>query len=203
MSGKTHMAVGVGMATLLLPTNDAKTIIGGTTLSLIGSLIVDIDTDKSKGAVLLKEAFGGVVVLIILGVLLQTKFNINVLNYITENKAITQMFPALAILVVVLTIGKFSSHRGFTHSLIGIIAYTVPIYMLVGSLYTWFLIGYIAHILADILNKKEVRLLYPLKDGICLKLCSADGVVDKILFISFIAITVLKYMNALNIIHNT
>ena len=203
MTGKTHMAVGVGVATLLLPANDAKTIIGGTTLALIGSLIVDIDTDKSKGAVLLKEAFGGAVILMILGVILKAKFNINVLNYISENKTITQMFPALAILVIVLTIGKFSSHRGFTHSLIGIVAYAVPVYMLVGSLYIWFLIGYIAHILADMLNKKEVRLLYPLKNGVCLKICSANGVVDKILFISFIAITVLKYISDLNIIHNT
>lgn len=195
------MAVGVGIATLLLTANDITTIIGGTTLALIGSLIVDIDTDKSKGAKLLKESFKGVVVLIILGIIFQTQHNVNVLNYITENKTITQRFVGLGILVVALIIGKFSSHRGFTHSLIGIVSYTIPVYMLVGSLYTWFLIGYIAHILADMFNKKEVRLLYPLKNGICLKLCSSDGVVDKILFSSFIVMIVLKYITTLNIIH--
>lgn len=201
MKFNTHMAVGTGTATLLLPTNDIKTVIGGTTLALIGSLIVDIDTEKSKGAVFLKNAFGCGVILTILGVILKTKYNINVLNYITANKTLTEMFPAFGILLVALTIGKFSSHRSFTHSLVGIVAYTVPVYMLVGpSLYKWFLIGYIAHILADILNMKEVRLLYPLKNGISLKICTADGVVDKMLFISFIVIIVLKYMTILNII---
>lgn len=197
MTGKTHMAIGAGVTTLVLPTNDIKTVIGGTILALIGSLIVDIDTDKSKGAIFLKEAFGGIIVLIILGVILQAKSNINVLNYITGNKTINQILPVLIISVVLLTIGKFSSHRGFTHSLIGIVAYTIPVYILSGSLYIWFLVAYIAHVVADMLNKKEVRLLYPLKNGICFKICSADGIVDKILFISFIAIVVIKYATIL------
>lgn len=200
MTGKTHMSIGVGAATLLLPTNDIKTILGGTALALIGSLIVDIDTGKSKGAVFLKDAFGGAVIFTILGVILNAKYNINVFNYITENKTLTQMFPALGLLLVALIIGTILPHRSFTHSFVGIIAYTVPCYMMVGSLYKYFLIGYIAHIVADMLNVTEVRLLYPLKNGISLKICSADGIVDKLLFISFIAITVLKYITYFNII---
>lgn len=43
----------------------------------------------------------------------------------------------------------------------------------------WFLVGYVAHILADMLNRKEVKILYPLQKGICLKICSADGIVNK------------------------
>lgn len=200
MTGKTHMAIGVGTVTVLLPTNDIKTIIGGTTLALVGSLIVDIDTEQSKGSVFLKEAFGGLILLTILGLILKMKYSINVLDYITESKTLTQMFPALGILLVALVIGKITPHRSFTHSLIGLIAYTVPVYMMVGSLYKYFIIGYIAHILADMLNRKEVRILYPSKRGVCLGLCSADGIIDKLLFVGFIAITILKYMSALNII---
>jgi inner membrane protein len=162
-------------------------------------LVVDIDTEKSEGARFLKEACGGLITLAILGVFLKTKYNINVLNYITENKTLKQILPALGILLVALVLGKISKHRSFTHSLLGIVAYTIPVYMLVGDLYKWFLIGYIAHILTDILNKKGVRLLYPLKNGVCLNICSADGIVDKTLFIGFMAIIGLTYMADLNI----
>ncbi len=64
-----------------------------------------------------------------------------------------------------------------------------------GQLYKWFAIGYIAHILADILNKKEIKILFPLKKGIALSLCSADGLVDKLLFTGSIGIIILLYIS--------
>lgn len=202
MTGKTHMAIGAGATAVLFPTNDIKTIIGGTALALIGSLIVDIDTDKSEGSRILKEALGGIIILGILGLVLRTKYNTNILGYLTENKTIKQMYPELIILLIALVIGKWSSHRTFTHSLIGLIAYSVPIYILLGSinLYKWFLVGYIAHIIADLLNRKEVKILYPLKGGVCLRICSSDGIVDKLLFVAFMGITIFKYMIVFNII---
>lgn len=199
MTGKTHMAIGVGATTMLLPTNDIKTIISGTALAIVGSLIVDIDTAKSEGAVFLKKIFGGSIIFLILGLILKVKYNVNVFNYITQNKEVIQMLPALIIFLVALVVGAISPHRSFTHSLIGLIAYSIPMYMMMGTLYKWFAIGYVAHILADMLNKKETKILFPLKKGICLNLCSSNGIVDKTLCVIFVGITVLKYKSYLNI----
>ena len=67
-----------------------------------------------------------------------------------------------------------------------------------GELFKWFAIGYVAHILADMLNKKEIKILYPIKKGIALRLCSADGNVDKFLFIGSVGIIILKYVSYIN-----
>ena len=40
----------------------------------------------------------------------------------------------------------------------------------------------LSHMLIDMLNYKNVRILYPLKFGISLDLCHADGLVSKALF---------------------
>ena len=199
MTGKTHMAVGVGIALSLLHTKDIKVIIGGTVLALIGSIIVDIDTEKSKGSKLVGEIFVTLVIVLLLGVFLRIKYNVNTLGYITANKSIMQMTPALLILLAFVGLGKLSTHRTFTHSLIGIVAFTIPIYMLVGPLYIWFLIGYGVHIIADLLNKKNVRLFYPIKGGVSLGLCSADGVVDKILFCIFLFIIATFYIHVVQL----
>lgn len=198
MTGKTHMAVGVGAATIMLPSNDMKSILGGTALAVVGSLIVDIDTHKSKGFTFLKNLFGCTIILIILGLIVKNKFNINILNYITQNKELTKIFPALVILLILIVLGAKAPHRSFTHSIIGFILFTIPIYMMTGELFKWFAIGYAFHILADILNKKEIKILYPIKKGIALSLCSADGNVDKFLFIGSVGIIILKYVSYIN-----
>ena len=198
MTGKTHMAVGVGAATIMLPSNDIKSILGGTALAVVGSLIVDIDTHKSKGFTFLKNLFGCTIILIILGLIVKNKFNINIFNYITQNKELTKMFPALVILLILIVLGAKTPHRSFTHSIIGFILFTIPIYMMTGELFKWFAIGYVAHILADMLNKKEIKILYPIKKGIALRLCSADGNVDKFLFIGSVGIIILKYVSYIN-----
>jgi len=208
MTGKTHMAVGVGTALTLLQTKDIKIIIGGTVLALIGSIIVDIDTEKSNGSKLLREIFATLVIVLLLGVFLKIKYNVNTLGYITSNKSIMQMAPALFILLAMVVLGKLSANRTFTHSLTGIVAFIVPIYMLVGSLYIWFLIGYVAHIIADLLNRKNVRLFYPIQGGISIGLCSADGIVDKTLFCVFLIIVATFYIHVIqgtvymNVIHS-
>ncbi|MDS0527891.1 metal-dependent hydrolase [Clostridium sp. SHJSY1] len=198
MTGKTHMSVGVGAATVLLPTNDMKTIFGGTALALIGSLIVDIDTEKSGGSVMLKEAAAGAVILVALGIILNDRYKINILKYIIGNKNLNDMLPALGILTLALIIGKFSSHRSFMHSIVGVIAFTVPAYMLFGEVFCkWFFVGYVSHIAIDMFNKKGVRLFYPLKSGVCLDMCKADGMADKALFFMFIGVTISKYITVI------
>lgn len=199
MTGKTHMSIGVGLTNVMIATSDIKTLLIGTILALVGSLIVDIDTEKSQGSIFLKNCIAGIIIVATLGLVLKEKYSINIFKYIIQNKELQKLIPILSILSIVIVIGVMSKHRSFTHSILGVIAFTMPMYIIVGDLAKWFAIGYIAHILADMLNKKGVKLLYPYKKGISLKLCKSDGIVDKILFISFLGITFLKYTSSLAI----
>lgn len=44
-----------------------------------------------------------------------------------------------------------------------------------------FFIGMVSHLVLDLLNRRPLRLLYPLRGGWCLGLCWADGRVDRLL----------------------
>ena len=85
MTGKTHMAIGVGTSTVLLHTSDIKTMICGTALAIVSSLIVDVDTDKSEGSKFLKNIVGASIILIVLGLILKENCNINIFNHIIQN----------------------------------------------------------------------------------------------------------------------
>lgn len=42
-------------------------------------------------------------------------------------------------------------------------------------------VAYFSHLVLDVLNKKKIPLFYPLKFGICLKLCYANKKANKVL----------------------
>ena len=50
----------------------------------------------------IKELFVGAIIITLLGLFLQIKLNMNVLSYITVNKTINQMVPALLLLIAML-----------------------------------------------------------------------------------------------------
>ena len=59
---------------------------------------------------------------------------------------------------------RFLPHRGLTHSLVGALVFTFPVYFL--SYWIPFLVGYLLHIAGDILTAGGVRLWWP-KDKSC------------------------------------
>ena len=54
MSGKTHMIIGATSSLFFLPTNRISATIICASFGALGGLILDIDTRKSKGAVLFR-----------------------------------------------------------------------------------------------------------------------------------------------------
>ena len=43
-------------------------------------------------------------------------------------------------------------------------------------------VGYLSHLTLDLLNKSPEGLFYPLKRGICFKICYAEGMGNELLF---------------------
>ncbi|WP_315074457.1 metal-dependent hydrolase [uncultured Clostridium sp.] len=193
MTYKTHAAIGIGTSSFLIPTNDVKTILAGITLAIAGSLIVDVDTPSSKAAVFIKNIICFSAIIILINVFLLQTYNINLINYITQNQELQRLAPGIISLIMLIIIGLNSKHRYFTHSIPIFLAFTTAVYFIVGQFYIWFSVGYIMHILVDLLNEKPVNLFYPLKKGFCLGICKSSGIVDNTLFIVFSIITVMRY----------
>ena len=70
-------------------------------------------------------------------------------------------------------IGRFCTHRGFTHSLLFqvIVGMVLAVFTVTNPSYTWLWwveVGIISHVFLDLMNRKRVQLLFPLQGGVTL-----------------------------------
>lgn len=184
MTAKTHIAIGVGTSVAVIGSNDIKTILLGTGIAVVGALFPDIDIKESEGGKISTVVVGIGILVILLNIVLKKSFDIEMIKD-------TKTLSLIAISILLFILGKISSHRSFTHSLLGLVIYSSLAETYVGGLVEWFAIAYISHILIDILNKKSVKLLYPFNIGFKLGLCKSDGKVNDILFYVFIIIGII------------
>lgn len=158
MTGKTHMAIGVAAGLTVSIQQPLQNQIMIVLASVLGSLIPDLDHPRSKlnqKLLFFKNKFyrvlfylalaGGLMYLYFL-----TKYNV---------------FGLLGITSFLIGI---SSHRSFTHSIIGflVISYIIKLITTKYNLpyaYLGFIIGYVLHLAADFFTIKGIQLFYPLK----------------------------------------
>lgn len=167
MSGKAHSIIGVvlTMVCLILPTTvklfPVKPVMWLCLLgALVGSLIVDICSKKSKAA----QAYTKIAFIVLAGYVL---FNI-VGTYafkslpssaeVFKNVMLSENGIRLIPFIVVVFLGKVSPHRQFTHKILGTTLMIGTAYF--GFKYDFtvgFAIGYLAHIVADKTTKAGLK----------------------------------------------
>lgn len=69
-------------------------------------------------------------------------------------------------------------HRSITHSIVGYLALSYGLFTRDYEIGLFFSIGYLTHLLLDMLTVKGIKLFYPLKKNIGLKLFKTDGALD-------------------------
>lgn len=183
MNGSTHMAVGVASSFLILqPRLDLKQIVLGSTLAIMGSLVSDIDVDTSKANKAVNKIIWIIGSVGSISLILDYFLKLKIYESILNNANIMRVIVSIFLFSIVLMFAKMTPHRSFSHSVVGAIAFYVPISLIFKEASLYFLIGIISHIFIDLFNKKKVQLFYPFKHGVCFKLCKANGLVNKILF---------------------
>lgn len=193
MDGNTHMAVGIASAFLVLqPKTDVKEIILGTTLAIVGSLVSDIDVHTSKANKVINKITWILGFASIFSLIFDYFFNLGVYTDILNNIFIMRKLVAVSLFSVIIVFAKMTPHRSFSHSIIGVLAFYIPVTFIFGEMSLYFLIGIISHIVIDLFNKKKVQLFYPLKKGFCFRWCYADGFVNKALF--FVSVAYISYV---------
>lgn len=152
MKGREHLAIGVtatsimGLAVFNLDKNQNLNyfipLISG---SIIGSYLPDIDAEKSKAS----QTFNKVLVITLL--LFALVYKLNITNRVIEilSTIIVQNKYSLYFIILV-TLGKLSPHRMFTHKWLGTLMFCGSVY-LTGNIYLalGFSMGYILHIVCD------------------------------------------------------
>lgn len=180
MSGKQHSRIGVSLAIALilayyvklgghLNVTDTITILLS---SVIGSLIVDIDSKRSKASQALAKVmtviFWSILILSIADRYLVSGISSNTLDYLVNVLLSIDNRFGLFILCILITLGKLSPHRGFTHKVLGTSLFIIVSFLTFGKIFSiGFIIGYISHILADKTTPEGLKffeLRFPLQD---------------------------------------
>lgn len=175
MTGHVHAAIGAASTLALgaiLPAvrpTDTPALIEAIAFAAAGALIPDIDisgTGKVK-----KTATTAVSLAFLAGAWVYRSGRTDILGYFAPKTIIGAI-----LFLACLTLGLFSKHRTFTHSILGLVLFTVSIYLLFtppDALY--FGLSMLLHQLFDMLNMTKVRWLWPMKGGVAAGFCKSDG----------------------------
>ncbi|HLR21318.1 MAG TPA: metal-dependent hydrolase [Tissierellaceae bacterium] len=157
MTGKTHAAVGLVTGLALSAGEPIETKLIFVVASTIGSLAPDLDHPKAKlnqRLLLFKNKFYSFLFYLLLAAG-------SVYLYISTKNVLFGLLGTMAFLI------SISSHRGFTHSVLGFLISTYIIKIIaieysLPNMYCGFSIGYLTHIIADFFTVRGIQLFYPL-----------------------------------------
>lgn len=179
MLGKAHLSIGMAAAvTSVMPETlpAALPVIAG---AAAGSLVCDIDcdspserTDASKQRVL-----GGIIAAAALAA--DWAMGAGMWKHIADSGSYLWCV-GVAGFVLTLAFANVSSHRGFSHSLLAMALETGFVYLIFPMAALPFAIAFATHLVLDISNRKKVRLFYPAKRGVSLRLFYADRLANRI-----------------------
>ncbi len=182
---KTHLAVGIAASLLIIQPDTyqecALALMGGA----LGGIAPDIDTFKSRTRIDNVISHTAAAAIAAGALICDWYFNLGIYRYLQAHTS-PLMIGGLAY-VILLIIGFYSPHRGFTHSLLGMALFTAAISAIYPPIAGAYIAGFASHITLDLFNRKHVRLLYPLKKGISFNLCYASGKANTFFFIAGIA----------------
>jgi len=181
MMGKTHLTVGIAATLAVTQPATVPGCLAAVLCGAVGGVISDIDTLRNEGhndsiAVQLTAAAIAASILAVdwwqnMGICARA---------LSLGK--NRLIAGALIFFTLWIIGFFSDHRGFTHSIAAGALFSQAVWMLCPPLSIPFAAAYASHILLDLLNKKGLRLLYPMKGGVYCDLFYSDRTANDLLF---------------------
>lgn len=184
MLAKTHLALGYSSCLLLARPSSPAGLITCIGISTIFSVISDVDATTSESKKNLKKVTAAAAAGILLIFAGDYYLGTNISDYLRNSTYLLRYIISFLFLLIVCIFGEHQPHRSFMHSFAGMAALCAGVYVIIPSGTVYALISMLSHIAADLLNKKKIRLFYPLKSGsFCLNLCSSDGAANMLIFI--------------------
>jgi len=188
--GKTHFAVGVASSLIFTQPKTVQDVILAVGIGGMGALISDIDVDTS-GSHKYANRIIAVVVLIVVAVFAAEQiWNAEIVKQIISDSSYARI--AIGAIIAICAFGKQQPHRSFMHSILALVLLTASIGMVWQDLIPYFAISFASHIIIDMFNFEKVRLLYPFKCGVALKLFHAQGLANNLFFVIGSALAVIQ-----------
>ncbi len=181
MLSKTHLVCGMAASLLFIqpqtPKELAVAVIGGA----LGGSVPDIDTVKSRTNIDSIITQSAAFIIAAAAIFCDSYFELGILRYLRNHPE--SLITGGVFYIALMIIGFYSDHRSFTHSILGLFLFSTAVGILYPQIAGAYILGYGSHIGLDLLNRKKVKLLYPLKKGFCLRLCYSDRKANHWLFL--------------------
>ncbi|WP_394273727.1 metal-dependent hydrolase [Butyricicoccus sp.] len=193
MLGKTHMAVGVAAGLAVMHPKNIQELIVGTGTLAVGSVISDIDigtSDSYKDAdkIIALAVFACVAVAAV-----EATMHLGIYQRLMRNSSLLRIVAGTAAFLLLCAFGKEQPHRSFMHSIPALVSLTGCVEIIFPLAAPYFAIGFISHLTLDLCNRRDERLLYPLKWGLSFGVCSSKGLVNRILFSAGSAVSAIVF----------
>jgi inner membrane protein len=187
MMGKTHFTVGLATALAVLQPKTLSECLTAVIAGSLGGVTADNDTLLESSALAGQITSLRTVLLVLL---LDYLLGSGMCAYIMENEGTAA--SGLIAFLILWVIGYFSAHRTFTHSFLAMVLYSLSMGLIYPPLALGFMAAYLSHLFLDLLNKKKLPLLYPIKCGVSLNLCYANRAANAFfLYLGYIVSAVL------------
>ncbi|MTI67838.1 MAG: metal-dependent hydrolase [Firmicutes bacterium] len=195
MKGKTHLMIGSAAGATVAAEYNLEVGLILICSSAFGSLVPDADHPKSmlnQKILPIKNKMFKMIIYLIMG-----------LGLIYLDSTSNKNF--LRLMAIALIITALSHHRGFTHSIFGLLFYSTAVYTglknynLSGA-YIGFVIGYASHLIADFITTGGIELLYPWEKNIKLPAgIKTGGFIENIILISSSVYFLIKVMDVVRL----
>ena len=181
MMGKTHLTIGIAAALAATQPATVPECLAAVAAGAVGGVLCDIDTLRNDGHndSIAVQFTALAIAACILAVDWWQNMGLCASTLTLEQNRLS--IGALA-LFTLWVIGFFSNHRGFTHSIAAAALFSQAVWIICPALSIPFAAAYASHIFLDLLNKKGVRLLFPMKGGVHFDLFYSDRTANDLLF---------------------
>ena len=191
MEKKTHVMCANFVSLCLMRPSSISSLLVTCSVSTLGALVPDVDLKDSTSDKLFDRLMTSLITIVIMSVFIKYFFDIDLYCKIKECSYINYLV-SICLFIVMAYLGSKSSHRSFTHSILGLFVYTAILsYGFGSSVIVPYFISHLSHIILDLFNKKGVGIFYPSKFRVCFKLCESNGKVNRFLFILFSLLVVI------------
>ena len=193
MLGKTHMAVGVAAGLVVMHPQNIQELIVGTGTLAVGSVISDIDIGTSDSH---KEAdkiiaLAGLACFAVAAA--EATMHLGIYDRLMRNSSLMRILAGVAAFLLLCAFGKEQQHRSFMHSIPALVLLTGCVEIIFPLAAPYFAVGFVSHLALDLCNRRDERLLYPLKWGLSFGVCSSKGLVNRILFSVGFAVSAITF----------
>ena len=181
MQGKTHLVIGVALSLAVMRPATMPALVSGAGVAALGSVISDIDAGQSGAGHDATKVVASIVIAGVLVLLADLYFHLGLYTRLLKRGRETDFMLPLLLFILFAAVGMLTRHRSFMHSLPAMILFTACIWFMQRAMAPYFAIAYASHLLLDLTNRRGMRLFFPSRKLVSMKLFASNGWMDRIL----------------------